>query len=268
MSESGYSSDEDCFYREELIRLKKTYRVKALLQKAAHGDIFLGSDRQRRQVILKVIKKRKGSITYHNGRRIPTEAKMHYLAHAADPKGTVALLDVFERTADFVLAMEKPDNSIDLLDFVNEYGQLDLAVVKDITSQLARSTLNHGHIVHRDLKDENVLFDPLTRQTKIIDFGNACYAQDPNVNKFGTPAFYSPEQRTGQTTNTEKNTIYSIGCIAFILLTASSPFTEDVEFDFDRHILLNFSLSKGEREFLSKLLHPNPVQRVQLSTLL
>ena len=154
MSESGYSSDEDCFYREELIRLKKSYRVKALLRKAAHGDIFLGSDRQRRQVILKVIKKRKGSITYHNGRRIPTEAKMHYLARAADPKGTVALLDVFERTADFVLAMEKPDNSIDFIFSQAVLEHVNLHDFKELLDQTKRVLNKNGICSHRvDLGD-------------------------------------------------------------------------------------------------------------------
>ena len=109
MSESGYSSDEDCFYRDELIRLKKSFRVRGLLRKAAHGDIYLGTTRDctKKEVILKMVKKRKTNISYLNGRRVPNEAKLHYQAYQADPTGTVGYLDCFERVADFVIAMEK-----------------------------------------------------------------------------------------------------------------------------------------------------------------
>ena len=272
MSESGYSSDEDCFYRDELIRLKKSFRVKGLLQKAAHGDIYLGTTRDylKKEVILKMIKKRKTSISYLDGRRVPNEAKLHYLAYQADQNGTVAYLDCFERVADFVIVMEKPENSLDLLEFVNEYGQLDFETAKSITQQLAKSSLLYSKvgIAHCDLKDENVLFNPLTGQTKIIDFGNATYNDKVNHESFGTPAYYSPELKNQTTFDVNSCTVYNIGCIIFTVLTGSSPFSECVDFDIQRHVQLNGNISSKERHFLSKLLATTTSKRVQLEKLL
>ena len=270
MSESGYSSDEDCFFRDELFRLKKAYRVRGLVRKAAHGDIFLGNTRDgnRTEVILKVIKKRKTDICYLNGRRVPNEAKLHFLAYQADPTGTVAFLDCFERVSDFVIVMEKPENSIDLLEFVNEYGQLDFETTKKITAQLAQSSLLHREagIAHCDLKDENLLFNPMTGCIKIIDFGNATRYEKVKADSFGTPAYYPPEVKEGSSFNTDSSTVYNIGCIAFTALTGSSPFDEKT-FDFQRHVLFNGSLKRNERALLSNLLS-NPVHRVQLEQLL
>ena len=270
MSESGYSSDEDCFYRDELIRLKKTFRVRGLLRKAAHGDIFLGTTRDllKTEVILKVVKKRKTGISYLNGHRVPNEAKFHYLAHQADPIGTVGYIDCFERVADFVIVMEKPANSIDLLEFVNEYGQLDVKVATCIASQLARSSLlyKQANIAHCDLKDENVLFNPLTGQTKIIDFGNATWYDKVNHESFGTPAYYSPELKSKSVVDIDAETVYNIGCIIYTVLTGCSPFDECTEFDYQRHVQLNGLLARAERELLSKLL-TNHVHRVHLTHL-
>ena len=270
MSESGYSSDEDCFFRDELVRLKKEYRVRGLVRKAAHGDIFLGTTRDinRTEVVLKVVKKRKSDVSYLNGRRVPNEARLHFLAYQADPTGTVAFLDCFERVSDFVIVMEKPENSIDLLEFVNEYGQLDLETTKKITSQLARSSLLHKEagITHCDLKDENVLFNPMTGNIKIIDFGNATLYNKVKPDSFGTPAYYPPEVKQQTCFDIDSSTVYNIGCIAFTVLTGCSPFDEKV-FDFQRHVLFNNCLSRKERVLLSNLLS-DTVHRVQLEQLL
>ena len=267
MSESGYSSDEDCFFRDELIRLKKSFRVRGLLRKAAHGDIYLANtrDHSKREVILKMVKKRKTTTSFLNGRRVPNEAKIHCQAYQADPVGTVAYLDCFERVADFVIAMEKPTNSLDLLEFVNEYGQLDIEMAQSITAQLAGSSLlyKQANIAHCDLKDENVMFNPSTGEIKIIDFGNACHIDQVKADSFATPAYYSPElKKLASTdctahlpeTNVDACTVYKIGCIIFTVLTGSSPFDATIEFDFQRHIQLNGNITKHERTLLSSLL--------------
>ena len=262
MSESGYSSDEDCFYRDQLRRLRKLYKIKGLVQKAAHGDIYVGTVRSsKEEAVFKIVKKVKTQSTIYNGQRVPAEAKFQYLACKADPDGTVRLMDVFEREKDYILVMEKPINSLDLLDFVNNYGQLDLKTTRQICRQLAKSSLLYDQIVHRDLKDENVMFDPMTGNTKIIDFGNACYSNSKQVDEFGTEAFYAPEHGS-KNVDIEKLTTYTIGCIAFTILTGSSPF--GTNFDFHRHVLFNHLLSKAERTLLSSLLCPEPRKRASL----
>ena len=166
--------------------------------------------------------------------------------------------------------MEKSENSLDLLEFVNEYGQLDFETAKSITQQLAESSLLYSKvgIAHCDLKDENVLFNPLTGQTKIIDFGNATYTDKVNHESFGTPAYYSPELKNQTAFEIDACTVYNIGCIIFTVLTGTSPFSECVDFDFQRHVQLNGDISSKERQLLSKLLATTVSQRVQLQRLL
>ena len=156
MSESGYSTDEDSFYCDEMIRFKRCYRIQGLMRKAAHGDIYLAHRRnkEKTEVVLKVIKKRKSSLVPFEGRRVPAEVKYHAMCAAVD-EGTVALYDVIERVADFILVMEKPSNSIDILELVNQYGPMSSETVRNTIKQVALSSLRHHEhagVFHGDIK--------------------------------------------------------------------------------------------------------------------
>ena len=126
---------------------------------------------------------------------------------------------------------------------------------KNITSQLARSSLLHREagIAHCDLKGENVLFNPMTGNVEVSDFGNATLYNKVKSDSFGTQAYYPPEVKQQTGFNTESSTVYNIGCIAFTILTGSSPFDEKV-FDFQRHVLFNGSINQKERALLNQVL--------------
>lgn len=81
-----------------------------------------------------------------------------------------------------------------------------------------------GTIVHRDLKPANILFnakgDPV-----VADFGLATElssGQTARVGQGGTLAYMSPEQFDGEVS--VKSDQYSLGCIAYELLTGQRPF--------------------------------------------
>ena len=84
-------------------------------------------------------------------------------------------------------------------------------------------------IVHRDLKPENILIsgseEDQQLEVKVVDFGFASF-YDPKVGLdrgLGSPLYMAPEI-IQKKTYTEKVDIWSIGVIAYILLTGRVPF--------------------------------------------
>lgn len=82
-------------------------------------------------------------------------------------------------------------------------------------------------VIHRDLKPANVMLT-VTDQVKLMDFGLAkADTTGHNLTKtgdaFGTPVYMSPEQISGGAVDTRSD-IYSLGVMAFELLTGRIPF--------------------------------------------
>jgi serine/threonine-protein kinase len=84
-------------------------------------------------------------------------------------------------------------------------------------------------IVHRDLKPANLLLDRHGR-VHVADFGIASAAGLGSLTQtgtvLGTASYLSPEQAMGEPTSAASD-LYSLGVVAFELLTGSRPFAGD-----------------------------------------
>ena len=125
--------------------------------------------------------------------------------------------------------MEKPANCIDLFDFVGQYGTLSeeyaLLIIRSVVTTCLKMFENG--IFHRDIKDENILFNPSTLETLIIDFGCATptSSREQRFRNFaGTPDYIAPEYYSTGIIDQEKSTVWSIGCLLYILLLGEQPF--------------------------------------------
>ena len=106
------------------------------------------------------------------------------------------------------------------------------SVVRLLTQIAGALSIAHHHgVVHRDIKPENILLDE-SDNAYLSDFGiSVDIFNDPddlmieNLS-FGSPAYMSPEQLT-QRIATPLADIYSLGILAYELLTNSNPFPDE-----------------------------------------
>lgn len=88
----------------------------------------------------------------------------------------------------------------------------------------------HGqHVVHRDVKPANIMYDRETDTLKITDFGIARLTDSSRTKTgiiLGTPSYMSPEQLAG-TNVTGQSDLFSLGITLYQLLTGNPPFRAD-----------------------------------------
>ena len=172
-------------------------------------------------------------------RRFEREAARHRRAQVAH---TVQLYD-FGATDDGGLyyVMELLDG-VDLDTLVKQYGPLPAERAVHILRQVCSSLADaHGNgLVHRDIKPANIVVS--RRGTtfdfvKVLDFGlvkldTARRTEEEAVkltadgSTSGTPAYMAPEVVLGVAETDHRVDLYSLGCVAYWLLTGKLVFGE------------------------------------------
>ncbi|CBY32329.1 unnamed protein product [Oikopleura dioica] len=207
---------------------KEKYFVEKVINNSANGIIYKGFRKEDKiPVCVKQVPKSKvGTWSDISGRVVPNEFKMHIEAEKCE--GVVQVLDWFERKSSFVCVMERPENSVDLFELSSRLGAFSEDPARIIFSQIVStcSKLHQVGILHRDIKDENILVDVDTLETKLIDFGCATtFKEDEKLNEIaGTPEFFPPEVYTTGVYAPEASTVWSLGALLFVMLVGDLPF--------------------------------------------
>jgi serine/threonine-protein kinase len=153
---------------------------------------------------------------------------------------TVQIFD-YGRTADgtFYYVMEYlPGLTLEQL--VKQHGPLPLGRAVRLLRQ-ACLALREAHalgLIHRDIKPANIMVcerGGVPDVVKLLDFGlvktvgldrpGESLTQEGGI--AGTPAYMSPEQASGQDHLDGRTDIYSLGAVAYFLLTGFPPFPRD-----------------------------------------
>jgi hypothetical protein len=115
-----------------------------------------------------------------------------------------------------------------LKQLIRREGQLPVSEAVAYAIEIARAlgTAHAHHIVHRDVKPQNVLIDE-EGSAKVTDFGIARSLHDDGLTAdgrvLGTTDYVSPEQALGQAV-TGQSDLYSLGVVLYEMLTGEVPF--------------------------------------------
>jgi len=145
------------------------------------------------------------------------------------------------------IVMEHVDGP-SLAEVIRDGGRLPLERTLSLLLQISRAlaTVHRQGVIHRDMKPGNVLLarrGQAVEIAKLVDFGLAKVIQDRSEGQFltrtgtilGTPEYMSPEQvRGGQIDH--RADIYSLGCMAYEMLTGSPPFVGEEMSTLYRHL--------------------------------
>ncbi|XP_066848641.1 myosin light chain kinase family member 4 isoform X4 [Anser cygnoides] len=193
----------------------------------------------------------------------------------------IQLYDAFESKNDIVLVMEYVEGG-ELFDRIIDENcnltEMDtISFIKQICEGI--QYMHQMYILHLDLKPENILcVNRAANQIKIIDFGLARRykpREKLRVN-FGTPEFLAPEVVNYEFVSFPTD-MWSVGVIAYMLLSGLSPFLGDDDSETLNNILAcswDFEdeefrgVSDQAKDFISKLLIKEKCWRISATAAL
>lgn len=168
-----------------------------------------------------------------------------------------------------------------LTQWMADHPRPDLNLVRDIVEQIARGlrAFHRLEMLHQDLRPDNIMIDT-TGTVKIIDFGSTRVAgvaeargEPDDADLLGTVQYMAPEYLVGEA-GTERSDIFSLGIIAYQMLTGRLPYGADAarvrnrtdvqKLRYVPALSAELGIPHWVDRAIEKAVHPDPEQRYEV----
>ena len=205
-------------------KLQSQYRLVRLLGRGGMGSVYLARDLTLdREVAIKIVKTDSSAPDIQD--RLRREART--AAKLSHPN--IVPLHAFgevEGMPYFVMGYVRGES---LATRLRRDGRLPEEEARRVLADLAEDHAHRQGVVHRDVKPDDVLLDDESGRALLTDFGVAkALGRSETLTAVGsvvgTPHYMSPEQAAGRADIDGRSDIYSLGVMAYAMLTGRLPF--------------------------------------------
>jgi hypothetical protein len=167
-----------------------------------------------------------------------------------------------------ILSSCKPainSESLDLYAWLRHNSSPPEHVIKCIFRQIVDAVdyMHKAGICHLDIKDENVIINPYTLETKIIDFGSSDFIPLKRKNFFvkfrGTCSYAPPEILLNESFDGPAVDVWALGILLHVLCFSTTPFRSESDIMHGR--LCTEGSGHGSMDIIRYLLISDPIIR-------
>jgi PAS domain-containing serine/threonine kinase len=160
-------------------------------------------------------------------------------------------------------------SAMDLFECIEQHDSFQEDKAQYIFKQIVNA-LSHLHevgLVHRDVKDENILIDS-NYHVKLIDFGSAAFFDPSGKTHFdtflGTRQYAPPEVLLRKEYRGPEADVWALGCCLYIILTAALPFASIEHAISQPFTTPNRHLDLMCLDLLKRMLEKDPIKRATM----
>lgn len=259
----------------------RKYTTCSLLGKGGFGAVYAGyRNTDHFPVAIKVISKNRVLKTSQNN--IPVEVSLMQKTNHID--GVIKLIEYFELPDCWMLILERmltstkasnirttSTNVKDLFDFISDNGPLSEDLARTIFKQVVGTVkeIHASGVIHRDIKDENILIDCASKRVKIIDFGSGAQLVDDIYTDFdGTRVYSPPEWIKFRRYRADGLTVWSLGILLYDMVCGDIPFETDNQIKRAQlYFKPSLGLSESVKELIEACLTISTSERISLGEL-
>ncbi|KAH6610363.1 hypothetical protein Trco_000383 [Trichoderma cornu-damae] len=254
------------------------YTILEDMGQGAYGQVKLARHKKTgKKVVLKYVTKRRILVdTWTRDRKLGTvPLEIHVLNYLRKPEfrhpNIVEMEGFFEDDVNYYIEMAPHGlPGMDLFDYIELRANMEESECRSIFVQVAHAVHflhTKALVVHRDIKDENVILDG-EGNIKLIDFGSAAYIKSGPFDVFvGTIDYAAPEVLAGKPYGGKEQDVWALGILLYTIVYKENPFYSIDEI-MDRDLRIPFIISEESIDLIRCMLNRDVTQRYTIEQVL